>query len=152
MQELLPQGQEVIVGAVTDPTFGKVVAFGLGGVLVEVLKDVTFRLAPGGRRRGAVDAGLDPGGGDPARGARRRPAVDRWAVAEQIRRVSELVADFPEIAEVDLNPVIATPEGAVAADIRVILAERSRRSRAAVLARRDPHLDAPADAAVARSP
>lgn len=46
VQELLPQGQEVIVGAVTDPTFGKVVAFGLGGVLVEVLKDVTFRLAP----------------------------------------------------------------------------------------------------------
>ncbi len=54
---------------------------------------------------------------------RGQAAVDRWAIAEQIRRVSQLVADFPEIAEVDLNPVIATPEGAVAADIRVILAE-----------------------------
>ncbi|KMS75064.1 CoA-binding protein [Streptomyces leeuwenhoekii] len=122
VQELLPRGQEVIVGAVTDPTFGKVVAFGLGGVLVEVLKDVTFRLAP-------VDADEALSMLDSIRaaqvldGVRGQPAVDRRAVAEQIRRVSELVADFPEIAEVDLNPVIATARGAVAADVRVILAE-----------------------------
>ncbi|MEU9781078.1 acetate--CoA ligase family protein [Streptomyces phaeochromogenes] len=128
VQELLPKGQEVIVGAVTDPTFGKVVAFGLGGVLVEVLKDVTFRLAP-------VDADealsmLDSiRAAEILRGVRGAPAVDRWAIAEQIRRVSELVADFPEIAEVDLNPVIATPEGAVAADIRVILAEEVAKPR-----------------------
>ncbi len=147
VQELLPQGQEVIVGAVTDPTFGKVVAFGLGGVLVEVLKDVTFRLAP-------VDADealsmLDSiRAAEILRGVRGAPAVDRWAIAEQIRRVSELVADFPEIAEVDLNPVIATPEGAVAADIRVILAEEVAEAPPQVHARRDPHLDAPADAAV----
>ncbi|MEU8727850.1 acetate--CoA ligase family protein [Streptomyces tendae] len=128
IQELLPQGQEVIVGAVTDPTFGKVVAFGLGGVLVEVLKDVTFRLAP-----------VDPDealsmldsirAAEVLRGVRGQAGVDRWAVAEQIRRVSELVADFPEIAEVDLNPVIATPEGAVAADIRVILATDTPKKR-----------------------
>ncbi|MEV0475118.1 acetate--CoA ligase family protein [Streptomyces prunicolor] len=122
VQELLPQGQEVIVGAVTDPTFGKVVAFGLGGVLVEVLKDVTFRLAPV-----TPDEALSMldsiRAAEILRGVRGAPAVDRWAIAEQIRRVSQLVADFPEIAEVDLNPVIATPEGAVAADIRVILAE-----------------------------
>jgi acyl-CoA synthetase (NDP forming) len=114
VQELLPQGQEVIVGAVTDPTFGKVVAFGLGGVLVEVLKDVTFRLAP-------VDADealsmLDSiRAAEILRGVRGAPPVDRWAIAEQIRRVSELVADFPEIAEVDLNPVIvdAAADGAL---------------------------------------
>ncbi|MGB8943792.1 MAG: acetate--CoA ligase family protein [Streptomyces sp.] len=128
VQELLPSGQEVIVGAVTDPTFGKVVAFGLGGVLVEVLKDVTFRLAP-------VDADeaasmLDSiRAAEVLRGVRGAPAVDRWAVAEQIRRVSQLVTDFPEIAEVDLNPVIATPEGAIAADIRVILAEGAPKQR-----------------------
>ncbi|MEV3988037.1 acetate--CoA ligase family protein [Streptomyces sp. NPDC049837] len=122
VQQMLPPGQEVIVGAVTDPTFGKVVAFGLGGVLVEVLKDVTFRLAP-------VDADeaasmLDSiRAAEVLRGVRGAAPVDRWAVAEQIRRVSRLVTDFPEIAEVDLNPVIATPEGAVAADVRVILAE-----------------------------
>ena len=128
VQELLPRGQEVIVGAVTDPTFGKVVAFGLGGVLVEVLKDVTFRLAP-----------VDPDealsmldsirAAEILRGVRGAPAVDRWAIAEQIRRVSELVSDFPEIAEVDLNPVIATPQGAMAADIRVILAESVAKPR-----------------------
>ncbi|WP_030560844.1 acetate--CoA ligase family protein [Streptomyces aureocirculatus] len=126
VQELLPSGpaaQEVIVGAVTDPTFGKVVAFGLGGVLVEVLKDVTFRLAP-------VDADeavsmLDSiRAAEVLRGVRGAPGVDRWALAEQICRVSRLVTDFPEIAEVDLNPVVATPQGALAADVRVILADR----------------------------
>ncbi|MFF9586282.1 acetate--CoA ligase family protein [Streptomyces achromogenes] len=123
VQELLPAGQEVIVGAVTDPAFGKVVAFGLGGVLVEVVRDVTFRLAPV-----SADEALSMLGSIRAaqvlRGVRGRPGVDRWAVAEQIRRVSHLVADFPEIGEVDLNPVIATDRGAVAADIRIILAER----------------------------
>ncbi|MEU8675080.1 acetate--CoA ligase family protein [Streptomyces sp. NPDC048560] len=121
VQQLVPPGQEVIIGAVTDPTFGKVVAFGLGGVLVEVLKDITFRLAPV-----TADEALSMldsiGAAEILRGVRGAPAVDRWALAEQIRRVSRLVTDFPEIAEVDLNPVIAGPEGAVAADIRVILA------------------------------
>ncbi|GGS95304.1 acetate--CoA ligase family protein [Streptomyces cinerochromogenes] len=123
VQELLPAGQELIVGAVTDPAFGKVVAFGLGGVLVEELRDVTFRLAP--VRADEALSMLDSiRSARILRGVRGRPGVDRWAVAEQIRRVSELIADFPEIAEVDLNPVIATAGGAVAADIRVILAER----------------------------
>ncbi|WP_328885981.1 acetate--CoA ligase family protein [Streptomyces sp. NBC_00316] len=121
VQQLVPPGQEVIVGAVTDPTFGKVVAFGLGGVLVEVLKDVTFRLAPV-----SADEALSMldsiGAAEILRGVRGAPPVDRWALAEQIRRVSQLVTDFPEIAEVDLNPVIAAPEGAVAADIRILLA------------------------------
>lgn len=85
VQQLLPPGQEVIVGAVTDPTFGKVVAFGLGGVLVEVLKDITFRLAPV-----TADEGLSMldsiGAAEILRGVRGAPAVDRWALAEQIRR------------------------------------------------------------------
>ncbi|MDF6046455.1 acetate--CoA ligase family protein [Streptomyces sp. JH14] len=121
VQQLVPPGQEVIVGAVTDPTFGKVVAFGLGGVLVEVLKDITFRLAPV-----SADEALSMldsiGAAEILRGVRGAPPVDRSALAEQIRRVSQLVTDFPEIAEVDLNPVIAAPEGAVAADIRILLA------------------------------
>jgi acyl-CoA synthetase (NDP forming) len=121
VQELLPRGQEVIVGAVTDPTFGKIVAFGLGGVLVEVLRDVTFRLAPVGAEE-ALSMLDSIRAAEVLRGVRGQAGVDRWAVAEQIRRVSELVADFPEIAEVDLNPVIAAPDGAVAADIRVLLA------------------------------
>lgn len=124
VQQMLPPGQEVIIGAVTDPTFGKVVAFGLGGVLVEVLQDVTFRLAPVAEDEAA--SMLDSiGAAEILRGVRGAAAVDREALAEQIRRVSQLVTDFPEIAEVDLNPVIATPEGALAADIRVILAENA---------------------------
>jgi acetyl coenzyme A synthetase (ADP forming)-like protein len=120
VQQLVPPGQEVIVGAVTDPTFGKVVAFGLGGVLVEVLKDITFRLAPVSADE--AQSMLDSiGAAEVLRGVRGAPPVDRWALAEQIRRVSQLVTDFPEIAEVDLNPVIAAPEGAVAADIRILL-------------------------------
>ncbi|MGW3201463.1 acetate--CoA ligase family protein [Streptomyces sp. NPDC001118] len=124
VQELLPQGQEVVVGAVTDPTFGKVVAFVLGGVL----KDVTFRLAPvtADEAMSMLDSIRSA---EILRGVRGWAGVDRWAVAEQIRRVSQLVADFPEIAEVDLNPVIATPGGAMAADIRVILAESPAPSR-----------------------
>ncbi|MEU4133342.1 acetate--CoA ligase family protein [Streptomyces wuyuanensis] len=128
VQQLLPPGQEVIVGAVTDPTFGKVVAFGLGGVLVEVLRDVTFRLAPVSADE--AESMLDSiGAAEVLRGVRGAPAVDRRALSEQIRRVSRLVSDFPEIAEVDLNPVVATPDGAVAADVRVILAEGVPRRR-----------------------
>jgi len=102
VQQLLPPGQEVIVGAVTDPTFGKVVAFGLGGVLVEVLKDITFRLAPVSADE-AMSMLDSIKAAEILRGVRGAPAVDRWALAEQVRRVSQLVTDFPEIAEVDLN-------------------------------------------------
>ena len=128
VQQLVPPGQEVIIGAVTDPTFGKVVAFGLGGVLVEVLKDITFRLAP--VTADEAQSMLDSiGAAEILRGVRGAPAVDRWALAEQIRRVSDLVTDFPEIAEVDLNPVIAAPDGAVAADIRILLSTEEAKVR-----------------------
>ncbi|MEU0302044.1 acetate--CoA ligase family protein [Streptomyces sp. NPDC006175] len=128
VQQLVPPGQEVIVGAVTDPTFGKVVAFGLGGVLVEVLKDITFRLAPvtADEARSMLDS---IGAAEILKGVRGAPAVDRWALAEQIRRVSQLVTEFPEIAEVDLNPVIASPDGAVAADIRILLTTEEVKAR-----------------------
>ena len=135
VQQLLPPGQEVIVGAVTDPTFGKVVAFGLGGVLVEVLKDVTFRLAPVTPDEALSMLDSHPGGGDPARAcAARRPWTGGRSPSRSVGSPN-WSRDFPEIAEVDLNPVIATPDGAVAADIRIILAdgqpaERRRRTRA----------------------
>ena len=121
VQQMLPSGaQEVIVGAVTDPSFGKLVAFGLGGVLVEVLKDVTFRLAPATRddARSMLD-GIQAA--EMLRGVRGAPAVDREALASIIERVSQLVSDFPEISEVDLNPVFATPNGATAVDVRILV-------------------------------
>ncbi|MEV4317377.1 acetate--CoA ligase family protein [Actinocrispum sp. NPDC049592] len=120
VQQMVGGGQEVIIGATTDPTFGKVVAFGLGGVLVEVLKDITFRLAP--LDQGQALSMLDGiAAADVLKGARGADPVDADTLADVIRRVSELVTDFPEIAEFDLNPVFASKDGAVAADVRIIL-------------------------------
>jgi acetyl coenzyme A synthetase (ADP forming)-like protein len=125
VQQMLDTGrdvQEVIIGSVTDPTFGKIVAFGLGGVLVEVLKDVTFRLAPtsADEARSMVDGIAAHEVLDGVRGAK---GVDKQAVAEVIRRLSDLVHDFPAFAEVDLNPVLAAPDGATAVDVRIIVDE-----------------------------
>lgn len=120
VQQMLSGGQEVIVGATTDPTFGKVVAFGLGGVLVEVLKDVTFRLAPldHAEAKSMID-GIEAA--EVLRGVRGADGVDLDALADVIQRVSTLVTDFPEIREFDLNPVFATASGACAADVRILV-------------------------------
>src|SRR5579863_409472 len=120
IQQMLLGGQEIIIGAVTDPAFGKLVAFGLGGILVEVLKDITFRLAPVSRAE-ALSMLDGIAAAEILRGVRGATAVDRDALASMIVNVSQLVADFPEISELDLNPVFATPEGATAADVRVVL-------------------------------
>ncbi len=120
VQQMVAGGQEVIIGAVTDPSFGKLVAFGLGGVLVEVLKDITFRLAPATREDalsmldGIAAAAI-------LNGVRGAQPVDREALAAIVQRVSQLVSDFPEIAEMDLNPVFASASGAIAADVRIVV-------------------------------
>ncbi len=120
VQEMLPDGQEVLIGAVFNPSFGPVMTFGLGGILVEVLRDVTFRLAPTSASEAmAMVNGIKTA--EVLRGVRGRPGVDQQALADMIQRVSELVADFPEVSEVDLNPVLATPEGATAVDARFVL-------------------------------
>ncbi|ASU60465.1 acetate--CoA ligase family protein [Nocardiopsis dassonvillei] len=111
---------EVLVGATTDPTFGKIVVFGLGGVLVEVLRDVTFRMAPVSREEALTQID-DIRAAEVLRGVRGRPAVDRERLADVVSRLSDLVTDFPEIAEADLNPVFAGPASAVAADLRFVL-------------------------------
>ena len=120
VQQMVGGGQEVIIGAVTDPSFGKLVAFGLGGVLVEVMKDVTFRLAPASK-----DDALSMLDGIAAaevlKGVRGSEPVNRAALAGMIRGVSQLVSDFPEIVEMDLNPVFAAKAGAIAADVRIVL-------------------------------
>jgi acetyl coenzyme A synthetase (ADP forming)-like protein len=120
VQQMLSGGQEVIVGAVTDPVFGKLVAFGLGGVLVEVLKDVTFRLAPA-TREDALSMLDGIAAAQILKGVRGAAPVDRAALAAIIERVSQLIGDFPEIAEMDLNPVFATKDGASAADVRIVV-------------------------------
>src|SRR5688500_5636151 len=120
VQQMLTGGQEVIIGAVTDGSFGKLVAFGLGGALVEVLKDITCRLAPVTR-----DEALSMLDGIQAaemlKGVRGGDPVNRDALADMIVRVSQLVNDYPEISELDLNPVFATKDGAIAADVRIVV-------------------------------
>ncbi len=120
IQQMMRGGQEVIIGAVTDPAFGKLVAFGLGGILVEVLKDITFRLAPASHEE-ALSMLDSIAAAEILRGVRGAKGVDREALATMIERVSVLVSDFPEISELDLNPVFATDRSATAADVRIVL-------------------------------
>jgi acyl-CoA synthetase (NDP forming) len=120
VQQMVPEGREVIIGATTDPTFGKLVAFGMGGIYVEVLRDVTFELAPL-----ALDSArkmLDGVAGAPLlAGVRGEPPVDREALEQLLVAVAKLVTDHPEISEVDLNPVVARESGVLAVDVRMLL-------------------------------
>jgi len=120
VQQMLKGGTEVIVGSITDKSFGKLVAFGLGGVLVEVLKDITFRLAPA-TKEDALSMLDGIQAKEMLHGVRGSDAVNREALADVIVRVSQLVSDFPEITELDLNPVFATKDGAIAADVRIVV-------------------------------
>lgn len=120
VQQMITGGQEVIIGAVTDPSFGKLVAFGLGGVLVEVLKDITFRMAPASQED-ALSMLDGIAAAEVLKGVRGAEPANREALAGMIQRVSELVSDFPEISELDLNPVFASKDGAIAADVRIVV-------------------------------
>jgi acetyl coenzyme A synthetase (ADP forming)-like protein len=120
VQQMLLGGQEVIVGAVTDGSFGKLVAFGLGGVLVEVLKDITFRLAPATKQEAlSMLDGIQAH--EMLKGVRGSDPANRDAIADIIVNVSRLITDFPEIDEMDLNPVFATKSNAIAADVRIVV-------------------------------
>jgi acetyltransferase len=119
---MAPHGMEVIVGAQRDPQFGPLVMFGLGGVYVEVLQDVAFRLAPLSRAdgRGMI---METAAGRLLAGVRGQPQRDMDAVVETIRGVAQLMVDLPGVAEVDLNPLIvgAAGEGAWAVDVRIVM-------------------------------
>jgi acyl-CoA synthetase (NDP forming) len=122
VQQMIAGGQEVIIGIKRDPTFGPLVMFGLGGVYVEALADVSFRLAP----LTAADAWEMLGEVRSARlltGLRGAPAADRAALVDAIVCVGQLAADHPEIVELDINPLLVLPEGrgVIALDARIIL-------------------------------
>ena len=120
IQPMVSGGHEVIVGMIRDPAFGPVVMFGLGGVFVEALQDTTFRLAPTTSTEAArmLD---DIRAAAMLRGVRGQAAVNQDALSALIVNVSQLAADFPEIAEVDLNPVMASSAGAIAVDARILV-------------------------------
>ena len=122
VQKMVPQGLEILIGMNRDPQFGPLVTFGLGGIYVEILKDVTFRVAPFSRQEAQAmlseirtRALLD--------GVRGNPPVDKQALLEALLRIGQLVTDFPEIAELDINPFMVYEEGqgGIALDMRLIL-------------------------------
>lgn len=125
VQEMLPEGGlEVLVGMNRDPQFGPLITFGLGGIYVETLRDVTFKIAPFSRLEAAemlteikAHALLD--------GVRGKPPMDKDAIVDVLLRISQLVQDFPEIVELDINPLMVYPkgQGAIAVDMRLILSE-----------------------------
>ncbi len=121
-QRMIPPGQEVILGAKRDPTFGPLMMFGSGGVEVEGLKDVAFALAPLTPAE-AADMLKNTWAGRKMDGFRNIPAADVAAVLEILQRLSQLAFDLAEIAEVEINPLraLAPGQGAVALDVRVKL-------------------------------
>jgi acyl-CoA synthetase (NDP forming) len=124
VQRMASKNLEVIVGAQRDAQFGPLVMFGLGGATVEVLRDVAFRLAPLSEAE-AREMVAETAAGRLLAGVRGQPPGDLDAVVETLLRVGQLMADLPEVAEVDLNPLIvgAAGEGAWAVDVRVVLGE-----------------------------
>jgi acetate---CoA ligase (ADP-forming) len=129
VQEMVPQGGlEVLVGMTRDPQFGPLVTFGLGGIYVEVLRDVTSRIAPFSPQEAEEMLGeirahalLD--------GVRGQAQVDKAAVVDALLRVGQLVQDFPEIVELDINPMVvyAQGQGAIAIDMRLVVAQKPRK-------------------------
>jgi acetyltransferase len=121
VQAMAAPGKELLVGALRDPQFGPLVMVGLGGVYVEILRDTATRLAPLGP--GDAARMLDELRAAPLlRGVRGEPPVARDAVVDAITRLARLAADCPELEELELNPLVARPDGAVAVDARARLA------------------------------
>ncbi|NOH10792.1 MAG: CoA-binding protein [Chloroflexi bacterium] len=124
VQRMIPQGQEVIVGAVQDPQFGALVMFGSGGVDVEGLGDVAFALAP------IIEDDAEylinsTWAGKKLTGFRSHAPADKEAVIDVLARLGQLAADFPELAEIEINPLRVMPEGqgVYAVDVRVRMAQ-----------------------------
>ncbi|MDT3435344.1 acetate--CoA ligase alpha subunit [Haloarcula sp. 1CSR25-25] len=116
----LDSGVETILGMNRDPQFGPLLLFGLGGIFVEVLEDNTVSVAPVSESE--AEGMLDDIDSAPLlRGARGRDPVDEATLVETIQRLSQLVTDFPAIVELDINPLVATPDGVQAVDLRLTL-------------------------------
>jgi len=123
VQQMIVGGKEVIIGMSRDPQFGPMLMFGLGGIYVEVMKDVVFRIAPIDRVE-ACEMVESIRSFPLLKGVRGEAAADVDAVVETILRISQLVTDFPEIVEMDINPLIVheAGQGATVLDARMILA------------------------------
>ena len=125
VQEMVQRGREVILGSTRDPQFGPLVMFGLGGIYVEVLRDVSFRVAPFGERHARRMVG-EIRAARLLQGVRGEPPCDLDAIVRALLILSQLVTDFPQIVEMDINPLkVAEPGGpTIAVDSRITIAER----------------------------
>jgi acyl-CoA synthetase (NDP forming) len=124
VQKMARPGVEVIIGMSKDDQFGPVIMFGLGGIMVEVLKDVSFGIVPLAKRD-AAEMIREIKGYPLLEGYRGQEAVDVSHLEELLLKVSDFVEQNPEISELDLNPIFAYSDGAVAVDARVVL-EKSK--------------------------
>jgi acetyltransferase len=122
VQEMVTEGREILVGMNRDPQFGPLVAFGLGGIYVEALKDVAFRIAPFSREE-AQEMIHEIRSYPLLAGVRGEAPADHEAMVDALMRISQLVTDFPEIVELDINPLTVFEEGqgAMAIDMRLVL-------------------------------
>lgn len=120
VQEMAPKGTEIIIGSTTDPTFGPTIMFGLGGIFVEILKDVSFRVAPIDQMD-AREMIKEIKAYKILEGARGMPAVDQETLVDILVKTSEMLMECPEIKELDMNPVLAYPDGARIVDARIIM-------------------------------
>ncbi|MGC2063636.1 MAG: acetate--CoA ligase family protein [Thermodesulfovibrionales bacterium] len=118
--EMVPKGKEVILGISYDRTFGHMIMFGLGGIYVEVLKDVSFRIVPL-TGTDAEEMVREIKTYQLLKGARGEKPVDLESINDAILRLSRLATDFPEVIELDINPLVVTEKGAIALDARIIL-------------------------------
>lgn len=128
VQEMAPSSTEVIVGSIKDAQFGPALMFGLGGVFVEVLKDVTFRIAPI-TEADAREMITEVKGYPILKGYRGQPPADIGAIVQILMNTSRLIIDHTEIKELDLNPIMVYDKGAKTVDARIILEESIDRSR-----------------------
>jgi len=117
---MIPQGTEIIIGMMKDPQFGPVIMFGLGGIFVEILKDISFRILPL-EERDAEEMISEIKGYQILKGIRGETPKDVKSIRDVLMKISQLVMDNPEIKEIDLNPVFVFNQGIQVVDARMIL-------------------------------
>src|SRR5665648_95796 len=117
---MVPQETEIIIGMMKDPHFGPVIMFGLGGIFVEILKDISFRIIPL-EEKDAREMITEIRGYEILKGARGNPPRDIQAIKEVLMKVSQLTMENPEINEIDLNPIFVFEKGLQIVDARMIL-------------------------------
>lgn len=122
IQKMMPSGIEVVVGALRNSQFGPVVMFGMGGIYIEVFKDVEFRLAPLSKEE-ALRQIRETKISEVLKGVRGQDPCDMDALAELIVNVGKLICDFEEIKEIDFNPVLSYADGCVAVDARIVIGD-----------------------------